>query len=90
MPRRIPTDPAYPNPMEYLIVIAIAIAVAYAAVAWERRAKAKGKRVSGGLTGAFGVFDEVFRPAASEAATIQEAETRMPAPAPLAGDKNRD
>jgi len=72
--------------MEYVIVIAAAIAIAALAVAGERRAKAKGTRVSGALTGAFGVFDEVFRPATAQANTIQEVETRMPAPAPLAGD----
>jgi hypothetical protein len=76
--------------MEYLIVIAIAIVVAVLAVASERRAKAKGKRVSGGLTGAFGVFDEIYRPATAEASSVQEAETRMPAPAPLAGGPGPD
>jgi hypothetical protein len=76
--------------MEYLIVIAGAIGVAVLAVAWERRVKANGKRISGGLTGAFGVFDEIYRPATAQASTIQEAETRMPAPAPLAGDKGPD
>jgi hypothetical protein len=72
--------------VEYLIVIAAAIAIAYVAVLSERRARAKGKRVSGALTGAFGSLDEVFRPATHQANAIQEAETRMPAPAPLAGD----
>lgn len=72
--------------MEYLIVIAAAIAVAVLAVAIDRGAKARGKRTRGGLAGAFGVFDEIYRPATAEASTTQEAETRMPAPAPLAGD----
>lgn len=34
----------------------------------------------------FGVVDEVFHPAAAEARDIREAETALPAPAPLAGD----
>lgn len=76
--------------MEYAIVIAVAIVVAVLAVAIDRRAKAKGKRKRGGLAGAFGVFDEIYRPATAEASTIQEAETRMPAPAPLAGGRNRE
>ena len=46
----------------------------------------RGKRVSGALTGGLGVFDEIYRPATTQAQTIQEVETRMPAPAPLAGD----
>jgi hypothetical protein len=72
--------------MEYVIVIGLAIVIAVIAVASERRARAKGKRVSGALTGAFGSLDEVFRPATHSANMVQEAETRMPAPAPLAGD----
>jgi hypothetical protein len=76
--------------MEYVIVIALAIVIAVIAVAAERRARAKGKRFSGALTGAFGAFDEVFRPATHHANTIQEAETRLPAPAPLAGGRNRE
>ena len=72
--------------MEYLIVIGAAIAIAYVAVVSERRARAKGKRRRGGLAGEFGAIDAAFRPATAEASTIQEAETRMPAPAPLAGD----
>src|SRR5690554_7623208 len=71
--------------MEYVVVIGLAIIIAVLSVASERRARAKGKRVSGALTGAFGAIDEVFRPATHDANTIQEAETRMPAPAPLAG-----
>jgi hypothetical protein len=76
--------------MEYLVVIGIAVVVAVLAVASERRARAKGKRVSGALTGAFGAFDEVFRPATAQANSIQEVETRMPAPPPLAGDPGPD
>ena len=72
--------------MEYVIVIGAAIGIAYVAVVSERRARAKGKRRRGGLAGAFGAIDAAFRPATAEASTIQEAETRMPAPAPLAGD----
>jgi len=71
--------------MEYIVVIGLAIAVAVLSVASERRARAKGKRVSGALTGAFGSIDEVFRPATHSANMVKEAETRMPAPAPLAG-----
>lgn len=76
--------------MEYLIVFAIAIVFTILAVAGSRRTKAKGKRVSGALTGGLGVFDEAFRPATAQANTIQEVETRMPAPAPLAGDPPLD
>lgn len=76
--------------MEYVIVIGLAILIAVVSVASERRRRAKGKRVSGALTGAFGSIDEVFRPATHSANTIQEAETRMPAPAPLAGDLGPD
>lgn len=75
--------------MEYLILFTAAIVITILAVASSRRTKANGKRVSGALTGAFGVFDEVFRPATAQAQTIQEVETRMPAPAPLAGDPGR-
>lgn len=76
--------------MEYLILFTAVIVITCLGVASSRRTNAKGKRVSGALTGAFGVFDEVFRPAAAQAQTIQEVETRMPAPAPLAGDPGLD
>jgi len=76
--------------MEYVVVIGLAIVIAVLSVASERRARAKGKRVSGALTGAFGSLDEVFRPATHSANMVQEAESRMPAPAPLAGDPGPD
>lgn len=70
-----------------MIVIAVAAVVGVIAMATDRRGKAKGKRASGALTGAFGAVDQVFRLATHHANTIQEAETRMPAPAPLAGGR---
>ncbi len=76
--------------MEYLVLSAVVVVIVIAAVASNRRTRAKGRRYGGALSGSFGVLDEVFRPATYEASTIQEAETRMPAPAPIAGDPGPD
>jgi len=76
--------------MEYVILAAIVGVIVVASVASKRRTTAKGRRFGGALSGSFGVLDEVFRPAAYEASTIQEVETRLPAPAPLAGDPGPD
>ena len=49
----------------------------------------KRSRVGGSLGGMMGVVDEVFAPTRHEAAVEMDRQTRLPAPAPLAGDGDK-
>jgi hypothetical protein len=50
---------------------------------------ATGRKSSGHGGGLMGIGDEVFAPARYEASLEQDRQTRLPAPAPLAGDGDK-
>ncbi len=71
------------------VIAAIGISVMMRTVRDDRASQAAGAG-AGGPSGGFGVFDEVFHPQAYQAAVVWEAQSVMPAPAPLAGDRPFD
>jgi hypothetical protein len=58
-------------------------------VTWWKRQRTKRQRTSGSA-GAFGALDEVFFPTRHEAQVERDRQTILPAPAPLAGDGDKD
>ena len=82
--------------MDWLIFAAIAVALVALAVLAQLRGwidlSTKGTRSSGGGTGGglAGIGDEVFNPTRYETQLEQDRQTMLPAPAPVAGDGDKD
>jgi hypothetical protein len=89
-------DATYTSRVDWLIfggvvVVLIALGVLAQRMGWidlSTKNRAGGGRAAGGA-GMMAV-DEVFHPAAYEAHLEQDRETSLPAPAPIAGDGDRD
>lgn len=74
--------------MVTLIGLAFGVATAAWFVAMPWMVKAEKRRQRRKIqSGTIGCLDEVFHPEAYQANIIWQAQTEMPAPAPLAGDK---
>ena len=82
--------------MDWLIFAAIAVALVALAVLAQLRGwidlSTKGARSGGGSTGGglAGIGDEVFNPTRYETQLEQDRQTMLPAPAPVAGDGDKD
>ena len=81
--------------MDWLIFAAIAVALIGLAVLAQLRGwidlSTKGTRSSGGAGGGLaGIGDEVFNPTRYETQLEQDRQTMLPAPAPVAGDGDKD
>jgi hypothetical protein len=82
--------------MDWLIFAAIAVALIGLAILAQLRGwidlSTKGARSggSGGGAGLAGIGDEVFNPTRYETQLEQDRQTMLPAPAPVAGDGDKD
>jgi hypothetical protein len=72
-----------------VVVVLIALGVVAQRMGWidlSAKSGAAGRATGGGMM----AVDEVFHPAAYEAHLEQDKQTSLPAPAPVAGDGDRD
>jgi len=85
-----------PENLLWTLALVVGGPIAIAAIAmWstrDRRRAGAAKRTGGGGVGmggvgGFGVIDEIFHPNAKDAREIWEAQTELPAPAPIPGDR---
>lgn len=83
--------------VDWLIFAGVCVVLVLLGVLAQRRgwidlSSKNGRDAGGGIGGGAGMtaIDEVFHPTAYEARLEQDRQTSMPAPAPVAGDGDRD